>query len=242
MKKTLSKELDQKIKNAKSTNLHKTKKLDEAIKSIVQSNEKFFINEEDRVAYYKFQDTKARREYIEEKYGLEKDDLKIIIDNPALKEYIKQQSELNECSHSEYVAKVLTFEKEEDELILNEVSEELEALKDGTFDYSTLSSADELLKYLEKTNPKNILGDYAKEHNYGWHEALHEIVIEHREMKLLIQYDNEELTIGQVAEKLGISKSEVLDLLKKHKIPYVRVDEEYLEEELKNTDRVLKHL
>jgi len=50
-------------------------------------------------------------------------------------------------------------------------------------------------------------------------------------MKLLIQYNNEELTIGQVAENLCISKSEVLDLLKKHKIPYVRVDEEYLEQE-----------
>ena len=61
-------------------------------------------------------------------------------------------------------------------------------------------------------------------------------------MKLLIQYDNEELTIGQVAEKLSVSKSEVLDLLKKHNIPYVRVDEEYLKEELENADRVIKEL
>lgn len=181
---------------------------------------------------------KSRKEEIENF----QDDLEITIDNLALKEYIKKQAELNKCSHNEYVAQILTFEKEEDEFILNEVSEELDALKDGTFDYSTLSSADELLEYLEKTNPKNILGDYAKENNYGWYEAFHEIVTEHREMKLLIQYDNEELTIGQVAEQLCISKSEVLDLLTKHKIPYVRVDEEYLEEELKNADRVLKEL
>ena len=232
MKKTLSKELDQKIKNAKS------KKVNKSIKNTIQSDEKIFTNEEERVAYYKFQDTKSRGEYLDEKYGLEKDNLKIIIDNPALKEYIKQQSVLNECSHSEYVTQILTFEKEENEFVLNEVSEELEALKDGTFDYSTLSSADELLEYLEKTHPSNILGDYAKKHNYGWYEALHEMVNEHKEMKLLIQYDNEELTIGQVAEQLCISKSEVLDLLQKHKIPYVRVDEEYLEQEFNSFKKV----
>jgi transcriptional regulator with XRE-family HTH domain len=50
-------------------------------------------------------------------------------------------------------------------------------------------------------------------------------------MKLLIQYDNAELTTGQVAEKLGISKSEVLELLKKHNIPYIRADEEYIKQE-----------
>jgi excisionase family DNA binding protein len=59
-------------------------------------------------------------------------------------------------------------------------------------------------------------------------------------MKLLIQYDNAELTTGQVAEKLGISKSEVLELLKKHKIPYVRADEEYLEQEFKTIQKYIK--
>ena len=58
-------------------------------------------------------------------------------------------------------------------------------------------------------------------------------------MKLLIQYDNAELSTVQVAEKLGISKSEVLDLLKKHKIAYVRVDEEYIKQEFEAFDKKL---
>lgn len=149
---------------------------------------------------------------------MKKEYLKITIDNTILTKYIKKQADLNKCSNDEYVAKILTFEKEENEFVVSEVSEEIKALDNGIFDYNTLSSADELLEYLEKTSPKNILEEYAKEYNYGYYEALHEIVTEHKEMKLLIEYANEELTIEQVSEKLSIAESEVLYLLKKHKI------------------------
>jgi hypothetical protein len=194
-------------------------------------NEKQFSSDEARAEYYKLQDKKTKEEYFEEKHGLCKDDFNIKITDPQLTEYIKDQAKLNKISNNEYVTKILNFEKEENEFILNDVSEELEALENGTLDTKTLSSARDLLDYLEKTDPENILGDYAKEHNYSIYESLHEIVNEHKEMKLLIQYDNAELSTGQVAEKLGISKAEVLDLLKKHNIPYVRVDEEYIKQE-----------
>jgi len=157
--------------------------------------------------------------------------LNITISDIEIVNYIKSQAELNKVSNSEYITNLVRLEKEENEFILNDVSEELEALENGTLDKSTLSNIDDLLDYLEKTDPKNILGDYAKEHNYSIYESLHKIVNEHKEMKLLIQYDNAELSTGQVAEKLGISKSEVLELLVKHKIPYVRADEEYIKQE-----------
>jgi excisionase family DNA binding protein len=205
-----------------------------------EESQKKFSSDEARAEYYKLQDTKTKDEYFEEKYGLGKDVFNIKIADPQLTEYIKDQAKLNKISNNEYVTKILNFEKEENEFILNDVSEELEALENGTLDTKTLSSARDLLDYLEKTDPENILGDYAKEHNYGIYESLHEIVNEHKEMKLLIQYDNAELTTGQVAEKLGISKSEVLDLLVKHKIPYVRADEEYLEQEFKTIQKYIK--
>jgi len=169
--------------------------------------------------------------------------LNITILDSEIVNYIKSQAELNKVSNSEYVTNLVKLEKEENKFILSDLSdlsEELKVLKNGILDKSKLTTFDELLNELEKTDPENILGDYAKEHNYSIYESLHEIVNEHKEMKLLIQYDNAELTTGQVAEKLGISKSEVLELLKKHKIPYVRVDEEYLEEEFKTIEKYIK--
>ena len=159
--------------------------------------------------------------------------LNITILDSEIVNYIKSQAELNKVSNSEYVTNLVKLEKEENKFILSDLSEELKVLKNGILDKSKLTTFDELLNELEKTDPENILGDYAKEHNYSIYESLHEIVNEHKEMKLLIQYDNAELSTGQVAEELGVSKSEVLDLLKKHNIPYIRADEEYIEQEFK---------
>ncbi len=55
--------------------------------------------------------------------------------------------------------------------------------------------------------------------------------LETHEYNLLKAYDRGELSLGQVAEILSISKSEVMDFLKKYDIPYVRVDSEYLDQE-----------
>ncbi len=48
---------------------------------------------------------------------------------------------------------------------------------------------------------------------------------------MLKAYDRGELSLGQVANILNISKSETMELLKKYDIPFVRVDSEYLEQE-----------
>ena len=56
--------------------------------------------------------------------------------------------------------------------------------------------------------------------------------LETQEYNLLKAYDRGELSLGQVANILNISKSETMELLKKYDIPFVRVDSEYLEQEL----------
>ena len=55
--------------------------------------------------------------------------------------------------------------------------------------------------------------------------------LERQEYNLLKAYDRGELSLGQIADILSISKSEAIDLLKKYNIPYVRVDSDYLEQE-----------
>jgi len=52
-----------------------------------------------------------------------------------------------------------------------------------------------------------------------------------REYNLLKAYQDGELSLGQVAKYLNISKAETMELLKKHNIPFIEVDEEYLEHE-----------
>ncbi len=52
-----------------------------------------------------------------------------------------------------------------------------------------------------------------------------------REYNLLKAYHDEELSIGQVAKYLNISKFETMELLKKYDIPFIEVDAEYLEHE-----------
>ena len=52
-----------------------------------------------------------------------------------------------------------------------------------------------------------------------------------QEYNLLKAYDRGNLSLGQVANILNISKSETMELLKKYDIPFVRVDSEYLEQE-----------
>ncbi len=48
---------------------------------------------------------------------------------------------------------------------------------------------------------------------------------------ILNQYENGNLTIGQVSEILDISKNETIDLLKEYNIAFVNADEKYLEQE-----------
>ena len=55
--------------------------------------------------------------------------------------------------------------------------------------------------------------------------------LEIQEYNLLKAYDRGELSIGQIGMILNISKSEVMELLKKYDIPFIRVDKEYLEQE-----------
>ena len=55
--------------------------------------------------------------------------------------------------------------------------------------------------------------------------------LETQEYNLLKAYDRGELSLGQVANILNISKSETMELLKKYDIPFVRVDSEYIEQE-----------
>ncbi len=55
--------------------------------------------------------------------------------------------------------------------------------------------------------------------------------LETEEYNLLKAYDRGELSLGQVANILNISKSDAMELLNKYDIPFVRVDSEYLEQE-----------
>jgi len=55
--------------------------------------------------------------------------------------------------------------------------------------------------------------------------------LETQEYNLLKAYDNGELSIGQVCNILNISKNEVIKLLEKYDIPFIRVDNDYLQHE-----------
>jgi len=55
--------------------------------------------------------------------------------------------------------------------------------------------------------------------------------LEMQEYNLLKAYDRGELSLGQVATILNLSKADTMELLKKYDIPFVRVDREYLEQE-----------
>jgi len=62
------------------------------------------------------------------------------------------------------------------------------------------------------------------------------------EYNLLKAYDRGELSIGQVATILNLSKVEVIELLEKYDIPYVRVDSEYLDQEFSAFERDIASL
>ena len=55
--------------------------------------------------------------------------------------------------------------------------------------------------------------------------------LEAQEYNLLKAYDRGELSLGQVANILNLSKNDTMELLKKYDIPFLRVDSEYLEQE-----------
>jgi len=55
--------------------------------------------------------------------------------------------------------------------------------------------------------------------------------LEIQEYNLLKAYDRGELSIGQVATILNLPKVEVMELLEKYDIAFIRVDSEYLEQE-----------
>ena len=55
--------------------------------------------------------------------------------------------------------------------------------------------------------------------------------LETQEYNLLKAYDRGELSLGQVANILNLSKVDTMELLNKYDIPFVRVDSEYLEQE-----------
>jgi len=52
-----------------------------------------------------------------------------------------------------------------------------------------------------------------------------------QEYNLLKAYQEGDLSIGQVAKILAITKFEVIELLEKYNIPCITVDEEYLNQE-----------
>jgi len=54
---------------------------------------------------------------------------------------------------------------------------------------------------------------------------------EQYEYSLLKAYEKGDLSIGQVSDILSISKNETMDLLKKYDIPFINVDETYLDQE-----------
>ena len=54
---------------------------------------------------------------------------------------------------------------------------------------------------------------------------------EQQEYNLLQAYQEGDLSIGQVAKILSLTKLEVMELLEKYNIPFITVDEEYLNQE-----------
>jgi exonuclease VII small subunit len=55
--------------------------------------------------------------------------------------------------------------------------------------------------------------------------------LEIQEYNLLKSYDRGELSIGQISNILNISKHEVMELLEKYDIPFITVNNEYIEHE-----------
>jgi len=55
--------------------------------------------------------------------------------------------------------------------------------------------------------------------------------LERQEYNLLKAYDRGELSLGQVGTILNLSKYEVIELLEKYDISFIRVDNEYLDNE-----------
>lgn len=55
--------------------------------------------------------------------------------------------------------------------------------------------------------------------------------LETQEYNLLKAYDRGELSIGQIGTILNLSKYDVMELLEKYDIPFIRVDKEYIEHE-----------
>lgn len=55
--------------------------------------------------------------------------------------------------------------------------------------------------------------------------------LETQEYNLLKAYDRGELSIGQIATILTLSKYDVMELLEKYDIPFISVDEKYIEHE-----------
>ncbi|HFU74650.1 MAG TPA: hypothetical protein ENK66_00235 [Arcobacter sp.] len=55
--------------------------------------------------------------------------------------------------------------------------------------------------------------------------------LESQEYNLLKAYEKGELSLGQVANILNLSKVETVELLKQYDIPFIQVDNEYLEQE-----------
>lgn len=62
-------------------------------------------------------------------------------------------------------------------------------------------------------------------------ESFDEEISKRLTMMILNQYENGNLTIGQVSEILDISKNETIGLLKEYNIAFINADEEYLEQE-----------
>lgn len=60
--------------------------------------------------------------------------------------------------------------------------------------------------------------------------------LESQEYNLLKAYDRGELSIGQVGTILNLSKYEVIELLEKYDIPFIRVDKAYLDHEFNAFD------
>ncbi len=54
---------------------------------------------------------------------------------------------------------------------------------------------------------------------------------EQQEYNLLKAYQEGDLSVGQVAKILNVTKFEVMELLEKYDIPFITANEEYLEQE-----------
>jgi len=109
-----------------------------------------------------------------------------------------------------------------------------------------MNSKDEMLEEYNFSN--GIRGKYVQAYKEGVNivkidnntskfvEAIKELFqtkskLEVQEYNLLKAYDSGELSLGQVATILNLSKEEIMELLKKYDIPFIRVDSEYLEQE-----------